>query len=161
MVFHQPKHSLVIKVYFQELMNKFIECRNECMRENRRRIFQSKMHEIVMKTTPLNREGCLSPILRCDFDLMVPIEPISEGICFLATYIVQHFIREWSRERIMYAGVIQLPEIHAYPYFILLLLLLYHHWLTQSDYSTGSMMHVTSILSSSKQTFSLYFGLRQ
>lgn len=58
---------------------------------------------------------------------MVPREPISEGICFLATYIVQHFISEQSWERIMYASIIQFPKIYAYPYFILLLLFLYQH----------------------------------
>lgn len=59
---------------------------------------------------------------------MVPREPISEGVRFLATYIIQYLISEWSRESIMHASVIQLPEIYAYPYLILLLLFLYHHW---------------------------------
>ena len=109
-------------------MNKFLECHNNHARKYSRRILQSKWHYIVLKTTPLSRKGCLAPILQRDFYLVVPKEPINEGVCFLATYIVQHFISEWSRERIMYRSIIQLPEIHAYPYFILLLLFLYHHW---------------------------------
>ena len=64
----------------------------------------------------------------CDFHLMVPREPISEGVQFLATYIIQYIISEWSWERFVYASIIQLPENYAYPYFILLLLFLYHHW---------------------------------
>ena len=75
-------------------MNKFLECSNNHVRKDSRRILQSKQHYHVLKTTPLNRKGCLAPTLRCDFDLVVPREPIIEGVCFLATYIVQHFIFE-------------------------------------------------------------------
>ena len=59
---------------------------------------------------------------------MVPREPVSERICFLTTYIVQHLIRERSWEWIMHTIVIQFFEIHTYTYLILLLPLLHHHW---------------------------------
>jgi len=118
MVFHQPKHIPVIKVYFQELVNKFLECHID---------YGQKIVGILLselKTPPLSHEHFLAPIFQHDFDLIVPKECISERICFLATYIVQHFISERSRERIMYTSIIQLPEIYAYPYVILLPLLL-------------------------------------
>ena len=73
-------------------MNKFLEWSNDYAWEDRRCILQSKQHYRVMEITPLSREVCLAPIFWHDFDLVVPREPIREGICLLATYIVQHFI---------------------------------------------------------------------
>ena len=78
-------------------MNKFLECRNNHAQKDCRH----KQHYSVLKTTSLSCEGGLAPILQRDFDLVVPREPISEGICFLDAYIVQHFIREQIREGIM------------------------------------------------------------
>lgn len=71
------------------------------------------------------------------FDLMVPRKPISEGVNFLATYIIQYLISEQSQERIMHTSVIQIPEVYTYPYFILLLLFLYHHLAHPIRYSYG------------------------
>jgi len=106
MALNQPKNSLVIKIYLQELINKVLECHNNHAREYCWCILQSKWNYSVLKTIPLSCEGCLAPILWRDFDLAVPREPSSEGIWFLSTYVVQHFIREWSQERIMHRSII-------------------------------------------------------
>ena len=89
MVFYQPKHSLFIKVHLQKLMNEFFECSNDYTQKNLRHILESERHYTVLKTSPFSHEGHLASIFRCDFDLMVPREPISEGVRFLVTYIIQ------------------------------------------------------------------------
>lgn len=155
------KHGPIIKIYFQELMNKFLEHNHNYMREYHRHILQSKRHYSVVKTTPLSSEGCLFLVLQCDFDLVVSREPISEGVCFLATYIVQNFISEWSRERIMYASSFSFVRsthiiISSFLFFSYITI-----GLTQSDSSIASMIPTTSILFSSKWTLSLYFRLRR
>ena len=88
MAFHEPKHSLVIKVHLQELMNKFPKCSNDYAQENHRHILQSERNYNGLKTPPLSRNGRLAPILWYNFDLMVPKEPISEGVRLLDTYII-------------------------------------------------------------------------
>lgn len=129
MAFHQPKHSLIIKVYFQKLMNKLLERSNNYTRENHRRILQSKWHYSVLKTTPLNREVHLSPILWRDFDLMVPKEPINEIYAsWPPTLSNTSSVNRVGKGSCTQASFKLLFDIHAYPLFILLLLLLYHHW---------------------------------
>ena len=143
MALNKPKYSPVIKIYLQELMNKLLECRNNHARKDCRRILQSKRHYSVLETTPVNRKGFLAPILQRDFDLMVPGEPISERVYFLASYIIQDLISERVRERIMHASVIQPSKVDAYPYFFFLFLFLNHYraypirffqWLNDSSY---------------------------
>jgi len=58
---------------------------------------------------------------------MIAREPISERVCLLATYIIQDFISEWGQEGVMHTSIIQLSEIHTYPYFFLLVLFLNHY----------------------------------
>ena len=94
MVFYQPKHNPIIKLHLQKLMNEVFECSNDYARKNHRRILQSKRHYSVLKTFPFSHKGRLASIFRHDFDLMVPKKPISEGVHFLATYIIQYLISE-------------------------------------------------------------------
>ena len=69
-------------------MNEVFECCNDYVKKYCWRILHPKRHYDVLKTSPFSDEGHLTFILRGDFDLMVPREPISERVCVLATYII-------------------------------------------------------------------------
>lgn len=124
MALDQSKHCAIIKVYLEKFVNEVFECHNDYMRKDCWNILQPKRHFSVLKTSPFSHEGRLSSILKRNFDLMVPREPISERVCFLATYIIYDLINEWGWERIMHTSIIQFPEIYACPYFFLLFLFL-------------------------------------
>lgn len=161
MALYQPKHCPIIKLYLHKLMNEILECRNDYMRNYCRCILQSKRHHSILKAPPFSHKGHLASILRHDLDLMVPREPISEWICFLATNIIQHFIDERSWKGIYTQTSFNfLRSTH-----ILTSSFLFFSWttigLTQSNSSTGSIISATSILSNSKGIFSLYLGLRR
>lgn len=63
MVLHQPKHDPIIEIYFQELMNKFLERRNHYLGKDCRCVLQSEWHNCILEATPLRREGFLALIL--------------------------------------------------------------------------------------------------
>lgn len=69
-------------------MNDVFECCNDYTRKNHWCILQPKRHYGVLKTSLFIHKGHLASILKNNFDLMVPIEPISERLFFLATYII-------------------------------------------------------------------------
>lgn len=124
----QSKHHLIVKVYLQKFMNEVFECRNDYAEKNRWCILQPKRHYGVIKTSPFSHKGHLASILKRNFDLMVPGEPISDKVCFLATYIIQNLVSEWGRERITHTSIIQFPNIYTYSCFFLLLIFLNHYW---------------------------------
>ena len=103
-------------------MNEILEYHDDYTPKDHRRVLQPKRHHCILEASPFCHKGRLTPILRCNLDLMVPREPICEHICFLAANIIQDLINEWSWEGIMHAGIIQLPKIYTYPYLFLLLL---------------------------------------
>ena len=152
MAFYQHKHSLVIKAHLQKLMHKFLDCSNDYARKNRRCILQSERHYSVLKTSPFSCEGCLASIFTCDFDLKEytswppklsntsSVNGGGKGSCTQASF---NFLRSTH---------ILISSFCFFSYTTI--------GLNQSDSSTGSMMPATSIFSSSKQTFSLYFKLR-
>lgn len=59
-------------------MDVFLERGHHYMRKYHWRILQSKGHNDVLKTASFDCESCLSPIFRCDLDLMVPSKAIHE-----------------------------------------------------------------------------------
>ena len=127
MALNQSKHYLIVKVYFQKFMNYILERCDDYTRKDHRRVLQPKRHHHILEASPFSHEGHLTSILQHDLHLMVLKEPISERIRFLAANIIQDLIDERSLEGIMHAGIIQFPEIYAYPYFFLLLLFLNHY----------------------------------